>query len=94
MFSLYELARGAGICVSKERQIRRNENQKKPKKKNKQQTKQKIFTKGAWERHQAKYLFRAWPFTEKVSGCPSKFCNWKELVPNFSAIKNGPNHKF
>ena len=56
--------------------------------------KQKIYTKGAWENHQVKYFLRAWPFTGKVSGCPSKFCRWKELGPSFSIIKNGPNHKF
>ena len=42
MFSLCELARGAGMCVSKERPISRNENQNKPEKKNKQQVKQNI----------------------------------------------------
>jgi hypothetical protein len=57
-------------------------------------TKQKVFTKGVWERHQVKYFLRAWPFNGKVSGCPSKFCRQKELGPSFSAIKNGPNHKF
>jgi hypothetical protein len=40
LFSLSELARGAGMCVSKERPISRNENQNKPEKKNKQQVKQ------------------------------------------------------
>jgi hypothetical protein len=92
---LSKLTHDAGIYVSKEILISKKEKIKtNQQRKNKQQTKQKIFTQCAWERHQAKYLFRAWPFTRKVSVCPSKFCNQKELGPNFSTIKNGPNHKF
>jgi hypothetical protein len=53
-----------------------------------------IFTECSILFDQEKYFLRACPFTGKVSGFPSKFCRRKELGPNFSAITNGPNHRF
>ena len=46
-----------------------------------------------WNYHE-KYLLKAWPFTGKVSGYPSKLCRQKELGPSFSVITKGPNHRF
>ena len=67
---------------------------KEPKTKNKRKIKQrKICTRQIWKHHE-KYILRAWPFTGKVSGCPSKLCRQKDLGPSFSAIMKGPNHKF
>jgi hypothetical protein len=53
-----------------------------------------IFKGGRSYSTQVKYFLRVWPFTGKVSGCPSKFYKREELEPNFSAMTKGPNHRF
>ena len=75
------------VCVCQKHKLI-NSNQNKKQKANKRKNIYIIY-KGSY---QAKYLFRAWPFTGQMSSCPSRFCNRKELGPNFSVIKNGPSH--
>jgi hypothetical protein len=78
----------------KQTKNKQNEKNQNPKTEKKLKKKTKICTKRWIWYHQVKYLLRAWPFTGKVSGCPSKLCRRKEMGPSFSEITNYPDHKF
>jgi hypothetical protein len=73
-----------------------NKTKKNEKNQNKKQKKKltKMFTKEWNKNNQVKYLFRAWTFTWKVYGCPSKLSRQKELRHKFLEITNGPSHRF